>query len=417
MGKDINLRLKLSRIYKIKKDLIQELNLVKKDLSRTVKTLPVIESFPESGEFGIFFRDFEYARLNKLITEYVNLLEKPLSGDTEDIYNTEIENINSTISESVSNLTKTIKKINEYIQKVSGSEEITPFETYLATVKAKLNNLVDKEIIKEIKPDVDKLKEKLYFIYRYDDYNGIINFLKTYEREVNLYLSQKGSEKLSKIFENYKTQLLKEITKYIGKYIKSSQTKQKVIDETRQMLDEINIDKHSVYYQLPDIRKHFAGLGKEQGKIDIIIGNLESPRFLGILGTGLMLFLIGFLLPIPEGLKEILVLSGFLISIYSFFDSAFFNRFYMKKFIKQVRNNIKEDVEKSTDILISFMKEKVLKSSIKAENLLNSVVNRETKTVKEFENFLVNLRNNIEKHILLISNIKKDLEFELSEEG
>ncbi len=417
MGKDINLRLKLSRVYKIKKDLIQELNLVKKDLSRTVKNLPVVESLPESGEFGIFFRDFEYPRLNKLITEYVNLLEKPLSGDTEDIYNTEIENINSTISESVANLTKTIKKINEYIQKVSGSEEITPFETYLASVKAKLSGMIDKEIKKEIKPDIDKLKEKLHFIYRYDDYNGIINFLKTYEREVNIYLSQKGSEKLSKIFEDYKTHLLKEITKYIGKYIKSSQTKQKVIDEIRQMLDEINIDKHSIHYQLPDIRKHFSGLGKEQNRIDIIIGNLESPRFLGILGTGLILFLIGFLLPFSEGLKEILVLSGFLISIYSFFDSAFFNRFYMKKFIRQIRNNIKEDVEKSTDILISFMKEKVLKSSIKAENLLISIVNRETKTVKEFENFLVNLRNSIEKHILLISNIKKDLDLELSEEN
>jgi len=417
MEKDINLRLKLSRIYKIKKDLIQQLNTVKKDLSMTVKNLPVIESLPESGEFATFFRDFEYPRLNKLITEYVNLLEKPLSGDTEEIYNTEIDNLNTTISESISNLSKSVKKINEHIQKISGSDEVTPFETYLANIKTKLNTMVEKEIKKEIKPDIEKLKEKLHFIYRYDDYNGIINFLKTYEREVNIYLSQKGSEKLSKIFEKYKTELLKEITKYIGKYIKSSQTRQKIIDEIRQMLDDISIGKHSVHYELPDIRKHFAGLGKEQSKIEIIIGNLESPRFLGILGAGFVLFITGFLLPLPEGIKEILVLSGFLISIYSFIDSAFFNRFYMKKFIKQIRDNIKEDVEKSTDLLLVMMKEKVLKSSIKAENLLISIVHRETKTIKEFESFLINLRNRIEKHILLISNIKKDLEFELSEEN
>lgn len=417
MGKDINLRLKLSRIYKIKKDLIQELNVIKKDLSKTVKILPEIESLPESQEFGIFFRDFEYPRLNKLITEYVNLLEKPLSGDTEEIFNTEVENLNNTISESILNLSKTVKKINEYIQKISGSEETIPFETYIAGVKSKLSTMIEKEIKREVKPDIDKLKEKLHFIYRYDDYNEIINFLNTYEREVNIYLSQKGSEKLSKIFEKYKAELLKEITKYIEKYIKSNQTKQKVIDEIRQMLDEINIGKHSIHYQLPDIRKHFSGLSKEQGKIDIIITNLESPRFLGLFGMGLAVFVIGFILPLPEGLKEILVLSGFLIGIYSFFDSAFFNKFYIKKFIKQVRESIKDEVEKSTDLLLSGMKEKILKSSIKVENLLITIVNRETKTIKEFENFLVNLRNNIEKHILIISNIKKDLDLELSEEN
>ncbi len=417
MDKETNLRLKLSRIYKIKKDLIQELNLIKKDLSSAVKNLPVIESIPESEEFGIFFRDFEYSRLNKLITEYVNLLEKPLSGDTEEIYYTEIDNINSTISEAVSNLSKTVKKINEFIHKISGGEENLPFESYIANVKAKVNSMLDKEIKKEIKPDIDKLKEKLHFIYRYDDYNGIINFLKTYEREVNIYLSQKGSEKLSKIFEKYKNELFKEIVKYIGRYIKSSKAKQKVVDEIKNSLDAIQLAKHSVHYTLPDIRKHFRDLGADKSRIDIIIGNLESPRFLGILSAGLGIFVIGLFLPLPEGIKELTVLTGFFISIYSFFDSAFFNRFYIKKYIKQVRDNIKDDVEKSTEMLLSTMKEKILRSTIKVENIAISIVNRETKTIKEFENFLVNLRNNIEKHILVISNIKKDLDLELSEEN
>lgn len=417
MDKETNLRLKLSRIYKIKKDLIQELNLIKKDLSNAVKNLPIIESIPESEEFGIFFRDFEYSRLNKMITEYVNLLEKPLSGDTEEIYYTEIENINSAISEAVSNLSKTVKKINEFIHKISGEEENLPFESYIANVKAKIDSMLDKEIKKEIKPDIEKLKEKFHFIYRYDDYNGIINFLKTYEREVNIYLSQKGTEKLSKIFEKYKNELFKEITKYIGGYIKSSKAKQKVIDEIKNSLDEIQLTRHVVHYTLPDIRKHFRDLGADQSRIDIIIGNLESPRFLGILAVGLGIFIIGLFLPLPEGIKELIVLTGFFISIYSFFDSAFFNRFYIKKYIKQVRENIKDDVEKSTEMLLSTMKEKILRSTIKAEQIAISIVNRETKTIKEFENFLINLRNNIEKHILVISNIKKDLDLELSEEN
>ncbi|NPA17080.1 hypothetical protein [Persephonella sp.] len=416
MGQDINLKIKLSRVYKVKKTLVQELNNIRKELSSAVKNIYTSDTIPESTAFATFFRDQEYIRLNKFLTEQINLLEKPLSGDTEEIFENEVENINRVISETTVALMETVQKINKYIQHLTGDSDNLPLEQYIAKIKYKLEKNIDREIKKEIQPDIAKLKEKLNYIYRYEDYSEIMNFLTAYEREVNLYLSQKGIEKISRIFSGYKENLLKEISRYLEKYIKSSETRKKVIEDVAKILEEIDINRYAIHYTNPDIRRYFSGLGSDLSKLDIIVANFESRRFIGLFITGLVLFLGGLFAPLPEGYKELIVLAGFTTGVYSFIDSAFFNRYYQKKYIKEIRDKIKEEVEKATDGLLVMIKERILKSSIKAENLIISLIKRETRLVKEFENYLVNLRNSIEKHVFVLTNIKKELEYELSEE-
>ncbi|SNZ03362.1 hypothetical protein SAMN06265182_0361 [Persephonella hydrogeniphila] len=416
MDKNINLKIKLSRIYRIKKDLINELNRLRSDLSEIVKNLYTTESVPESAEFASIFRDFEYSRLSKIITEYVNTLEKPQSGEPEEIFEKEVENIRTVINGITVELSNTIKKINQYIQKISGNGEELSLEKFIYQLRSKLEKSIDRELKKEIKPDLDKLKEKLHYLYRYEDYGSIMNFLKTYEREVNIYLSQKGVEKLEKIFQRYKEEFIKELSRYLSSYIKSQQSRQKIIQEVIEIFEDINIKNLTVTYTLPNINKYFAGLAQNTGMLDIIVGNIESPRFIGIAVVGTLVFLSGFFMPLPEGVKEITVLSGLAIIIYAFFDSAFFNKYYMKKYIKEVRESIKEEILDSTDNILSKMKEKMIRLSMKAEAIIIASIKRETKAVRDFENFLINLRNAIERYIFKVSNIRKELELELSEE-
>jgi DNA-binding ferritin-like protein (Dps family) len=416
MDRDINLKIKLSRIYRIKKDLISELNRLRSDLSEIVKNLHITESVPESAEFASVFRDFEYSRLSKLITEYVNTLEKPQSGEPEEIFEKEVENIKTVINGLSVELSKTVKRINQYIHKISGDGEELSLEKFIYRLRSSLEKSIDRELKKEIKPDLDKLKEKLHYLYRYEDYGSIMNFLKTYEREVNIYLSQKGTEKLEKIFRKYKEEFIKELSRYLSSYIKSQQSRQKIIQEVVEIFEDINIKSLHVVYTLPDVNKYFAGLAQNTGKLDIIVGNIGSPRFIGIALAGVIIFLSGFFVPLPEGVKEITVLSGLAVTIYAFFDSAFFNRYYMKKYIKEIRESIKEELLDSTDSILSKMKEKILRLSMKAESVIIASIKRETKAVRDFENFLINLRNAIERYIFKLSNIRKELELELSEE-
>ncbi|WP_457639213.1 hypothetical protein [Persephonella sp.] len=416
MGKEeINLKIKLSRIYRIKKELVQELNNIRKELSQYVKSMFISESVPESVDFATFFRDSEYIRLNKILSEHVNLLEKPLTGDTEDIFHQEVENINQVISEAAAELTKTVKAINRYIQNLTGEEESVPVEQYINRIKSVLEKDIERQLKRELMPDIQQLKEKLQYIHRYSSYQDILNFLKGYEREVNLYLSQKGMEKVSKAFNSYKESLFNEVSIYLKRYIKSSETRKKVLEEIKKSLDEVKINRHALYYTLPDVSRHFAQITSSLSMADIITGNLGSKRFIGLFTAGVAVLSAGFLIPSTE-VKVLTVLSGLALTAYSFLDSAFFNKHYLKKYIKEVREKIKEDVENSTDQLLSQIKKRILSSSKKAENLIITVIKRETRTVKEFENYLVNLRNRIEKHILNISNIKKELELELSEE-
>jgi len=323
MDRDINLKIKLSRIYRIKKDLISELNRLRSDLSEIVKNLHITESVPESAEFASVFRDFEYSRLSKLITEYVNTLEKPQSGEPEEIFEKEVENIKTVINGLSVELSKTVKRINQYIHKISGDGEELSLEKFIYRLRSSLEKSIDRELKKEIKPDLDKLKEKLHYLYRYEDYGSIMNFLKTYEREVNIYLSQKGTEKLEKIFRKYKEEFIKELSRYLSSYIKSQQSRQKIIQEVIETFEDINMKSLNVTYTLPDVNKYFLGLAQNTGKLDVIVGNIGSPRFIGIALAGVIIFLSGFFVPLPEGVKEITVLSGLAVTIYAFFDSAF----------------------------------------------------------------------------------------------
>jgi len=416
MEQDINLKIKLSRVYKIKKKLVQELNALRKELSTAVKNTYVSETVPESVEFAMLFRDNEYIKLNKFLTQQINLLEKPLSGDTQELFETEIENVEKVLSETAEILMETVAKINRYIQNLTGGTEDIPLEQYIARIRQKLMKNVEKELKKEILPDIQKLKEKLEYIYKYENYSRIMDFLLSYEKEVNLYLNQKGIDKLSSIFKRYKENLSEEISEYMKKYIKSNETRKKVISEINKILEDIDINRNAIHYTFPDIKKHFSGFNNQMGKMDIIMLNLESKRFIAILLTGFLIFIGGLFLPLPEEIKRIAVLLGFTIGAYSFVDAAFFNKYYLKKFVKEVRESIKRDVEKSTDRLMDVMIDRIYKSALKAENLIISLIKRETRIVKEFENYLVNLRNNIERHIFIISNIKKELDYELSEE-
>jgi len=132
--------------------------------------------------------------------------------------------------------------------------------------------------------------------------------------------------------------------------------------------------------------------------------------------VGLILFISGMFLPFPEIVKVFIVLLGFGIGVYAFVDAAYINKHYMKKFIKQVKENIEDDIEKSIDKIVTTLQEKMIKSSMKIDNMLVVIFQRETKLIKSFEEFLIALRTNIERHIFGINSVKKELELELSEE-
>ncbi|MBK3331774.1 hypothetical protein GWK41_01680 [Persephonella atlantica] len=416
MDENTKLRLKLSRIYKYKKVLIQELSDLRKDLSNAVKRMYISESIPESQEFSTVFRDYEYIKLNRFIGEQINQLEKPLSGETEDIFESERENIQAIIDETVSQLSETVKKINSYITGISGDTDTVSVEKFLSTVRMKIISKIEKSITRELKPEIQKLKEKIDYIYRYENYSEIMGFLSSFEREVNLYLSQKGMEKISKIVEKHKKDFISEINIYMKKYIKSKKAQEKIVEEVSQALEEIDINRYSIHYSLPDIRKYFHNFSSSKSKIDIILSNLESPRFITIFLSGLVLFFGGLFAPVSETVKEITVLTGLSLTTYSFIDSAYFNRFYLRKYIKQIREGIKEEINSSLDRLIANIIQSITKTFIKIENITAVIIKRETKTVKGFENYLINLRNNIEKHIINISTIKKEFLYEISEE-
>ncbi len=417
MEDSINIRIKLSRVYKFKKLLIQELNELRKDLSTAIKNMYVSDSVPESSEFSRFFRDHEYITLNKIITEHITQLERPVSGETEEVYFSEVENLKTTIDDIVSHLSETVRKINKYIINISGGTEVIPVEKFFIRLREKIEKNIDREIQKEIKPDIENLKEKINFIYRYNGYSEIMGFLSNFEREVNLYLSQKGVEKLKKITEKQKEFFLSGVKEYLENYIKSKSTREKIIKEITQHIEEINVNRYTIHYSLPDIRKYFADMSKEMSKIDVIISNLESSRFITILITGIILFILGISLPFNTIIKELIAIAGLITAVYSFIDSAYFNKHYMKKFVKQVRENIKEEIIKSLDSFHTVIKNSIMKNFLKAENLAISVIKRETRTIKNFESYLVNLRNNVERHIINISTIKKEFEYEISEEN
>ena len=416
MDSQAELKLKLSRIYKIKRQLINELNSIKEDLNRYTKNIFTHEELPESIEFANFFRNTEYQRLNKLITEGINLLEKPVSGETEEILNQEIKNIETVIRNSEKALYETINNINETIRKLTGSLEGLSIEQFIAKARNNLDKKYSSRIHREIKPDLDKFKEKLKYIYKYDSYDELVNFVKAMEREINVYLHSDAMEKLKEIFEDYKKDYLKEIEGYISSVIKSRAVREKILSEIKKTLKETKIDKYSIYYTAPDIKKHFAEAQQDISRIDIILANMESKRFVVLMVVGLILFISGMFLPFPEIVKVFIVLLGFGIGVYAFVDAAYINKHYMKKFIKQVKENIEDDIEKSIDKIVTTLQEKMIKSSMKIDNMLVVIFQRETKLIKSFEEFLIALRTNIERHIFGINSVKKELELELSEE-
>ncbi|WP_297454115.1 hypothetical protein [Persephonella sp.] len=416
MASQAELKLKLSRIYKIKRQLINELNNIKEDLNRYTKNIFTHNELPESIEFANFFRNTEYQRLNKLITEEINLLEKPISGETDEILKQEVENIEAVIKSIDKALYETIDKINDTIRKLTGSLEGLSIEQFIAKVRGNLDKKYSSRIQKEIKPDLDKFKEKLKYIYKYDSYDELLNFVKAIEREVNVYLHSDVMEKLKEIFEDYKNDYLKEIEDYISTVIKSRAVREKIISEIKKTLKETNIDKYSIYYTAPDIKKHFTEAQQDISRIDIILANMESKRFIILVTIGMVIFFAGMFLPLPEMVKALIVLIGFAIGVYAFIDAAYINKHYMKKFIKQVKENIEEDLKKSIDKIIPLLQEKMIKSSMKIDNMLVVIFQRETKLIKSFEEFLMALRTNIERHIFGINSVKKELELELSEE-
>ncbi len=416
MDEKINTRLKLSRIYKFKKLLIQELNDLRKELSSGVKKIYVSENIPESQEFSHFFRDYEYIRLNKFISEQINQLEKPISGETEESLQTEIENLKAIINEIVSQLSETIKKINHYITIISGDTNTISVEKFLSDMRIKISPKIERDINREVKPDIEKLKEKVDYIYRYENYSEIMGFLANFEREVNLYLSQKGMEKIQKIFESHKKEVITGVKQYLERYLKSKKTQEKIIEDILQTIEKVNINTYSIHYSLPDVRKHFSRYGSNISKIDIIMSNMESPRFITLFLTGLFVFFGGMFVPAFNTFKGIIILTGLLVAVYAFIDSAYFNRFYIRKYIKQIRENLKEEIHKSLDHLLESIKNSIIKTLIKIENLILPIIKKETRSVKDFENYLVVLRNNIEKYIINISHIKKEFEYEISEE-
>ncbi|MDQ7055794.1 MAG: hypothetical protein Q9M89_04645 [Persephonella sp.] len=322
------------------------------------------ESIPETGEFSAVFRDYEYIRLSKFISEQIGQLEKPISGETEDIFQSELENLQSSIDETISHLSETIKKINRFISNISGDTDSIPVEKFLSGIRLKILSKIEKSITKEIKPDLQKLKEKLDYIYRYESYSEIMGFLSSFEREVNLYLSQEGTEKIRKTFEKQKNEFISDIRLYLEKYIKSKSSG-KIIEEISQALNETGITRYSIHYSLPDIRKYFSSIASNQSKIDIILSNVESPRFIAIFLTGVFLFFGGMFAPFSETVRELTVLTGLLIIIYSFIDSAYFNRFYIRKYIKQVREGIKDEINSSLDKVITNILQSITKGLYK----------------------------------------------------
>ncbi|WP_029522319.1 hypothetical protein [Persephonella sp. KM09-Lau-8] len=416
MDSQAELKLKLSRIYKIKRQLINELNSIKEDLNRYTKNIFTHEELPESIEFANFFRNTEYQRLNKLITEGINLLEKPVSGETEEILKQEIKNIETVIKNLEKALYETISNINETIRKLTGSLEGLSIEQFIAKARSNLDKKYSSRINREIKPDLDKFKEKLKYIYKYDSYDELVNFVKAMEREINVYLHSDAMEKLKEIFEDYKKDYLKEIEGYISSVIKSRAVREKILSEIKKTLKETKIDKYSIYYTAPDIKKHFAEAQQDISRIDIILANMESKRFVVLMVVGLILFISGMFLPFPEIVKVFIVLLGFGIGVYAFVDAAYINKHHMKKFIKQVKENIEDDIEKSIDKIVTTLQEKMIKSSMKIDNMLVVIFQKETKLIKSFEEFLIALRTNIERHIFGINSVKKELELELSEE-
>ncbi len=416
MASQAELKLKLSRIYKIKRQLINQLNSIKEDLNRYTKNIFIHNELPESIEFANFFRNTEYQRLNKLITEEINLLEKPISGETDEILKQEVKNIETVIKDLEKALHETINKINETIHRLTGSLEGLSIEQFIVKVRNNLDKKYSSVIQKEIKPDLDKFKEKLKYIYRYNSYDEIITFVKSFEREVNVYLHSDAMEKLREIFENYKKDYLKEIENYLSGVIKSRAVREKILSEIKKTMEETKIDKYSIYYTAPDIKKHFAEAQQDISRIDIILANMESKRFIILMVVGLVLFIAGMFLPFPEIVKIFIVLLGFSIGVYAFIDAAYLNKHHMKKFIEQIKENIEEDMEKSINKIVVLLQEKMVKSSIKIDNMLVVIFQRETKLIKSFEDFLITLRTSIERHIFAINSIKKELELELSEE-
>ncbi|NPA12447.1 MAG: hypothetical protein GXO45_00505, partial [Aquificae bacterium] len=243
------------------------------------------------------------------------------------------------------------------------------------------------------------------------------NFLKGIEKELNIYLAENGTEKINNVFKSYKQKLLDELASYLQVYIKSRDTRGKILEEIKKILENTDITKYKFAYTLPDVSKYFREVGGSISKMDIIVANFTSKRFLAFIFTGIALVVASLVISAPLLVKEIIALLGLVIVVAGFIDSAYFNKYYLRKFVKDVRGKIREDVEKSIDLIIPAVKSKIVKTLSTTENTIVSLIKRETKFVKEFENYLVSLRNRIEKHIFNISNIKKDLEYELSESG